>query len=242
MQKFDFSLILPSYNEGPTFKKSVQKILKELTPLKERWEIIFVEDKSTDDTRLEVEKLVLAIPNSRVIYHKKNEGRGKSVVDGILKAKGSICGFMDVDCEISPAYIPIFIREIKKGNDMTIANRYYEGKFNSISRLLASKVYFKLAQFLLNLPFNDTEAGFKFFNRERIMPILKSTKEKGWFWDTEICANAYMSGLKISEVPVLFKRRSDKRSTVRIIPDSIEYLLTLARFRAEIKKKSNNND
>lgn len=242
MQKIDFSLILPSYNEGPTFKKSVQKILKELTPLKERWEIIFVEDKSTDDTRLEVEKLVLAIPNSRVIYHKKNEGRGKSVVDGILKAKGRICGFMDVDCEISPAYIPIFIREIKKGNDMTIANRYYEGKFNSISRLLASKVYFKLAQFLLNLPFNDTEAGFKFFNREKIMPILKSTKEKGWFWDTEICANAYMSGLKISEVPVLFKRRSDKRSTVRIIPDSIKYLLKLARFRAEIKKKSKDND
>lgn len=242
MQKIELSLILPSYNEGPTFKKSVERILNELSSLKLRWEIIFVEDKSHDDTRLEVEKLLLTIPNSRAIYHRKNEGRGKSVRDGILSAKGDICAFMDVDCEVSPTYIPIFIEEIKKGNDMTIANRYYEGKFNSISRLLVSKVYFKLASVILKLPFNDTEAGFKFFNREKIMPVLKSTKEKGWFWDTEICARAYMSGLKISEVPVLFKRRSDKKSTVRIIPDSSQYLLKLISFRGEIKKKSSNND
>lgn len=241
MQKIDFSLILPSYNEGPTFEKSVERILKELSSLKQRWEVIFVEDKSTDDTRSEVEKLLLTIPNSRAIYHKKNEGRGRSVADGIIGAKGNICGFMDVDCEISPTYIPIFIGEIKKGNDMTIANRYYEGKFDSISRLLASKVYFKLASVLLKLPFKDTEAGFKFFNREKIMPVLKSTREKGWFWDTEICAVAYLGGLKVSEVPVLFKRRSDKKSTVRIIPDSFDYLLKLMSFRDEIKKRSKHN-
>jgi dolichol-phosphate mannosyltransferase len=242
MQKIDFSLILPSYNEGPTFKKNVERILKELSSLKKNCEVIFVEDKSRDDTRLKVEELVLAIPNARAIYHKKNQGRGKSVVDGILMAKGNICGFMDVDCEISPSYVPIFIEEIKKGNDMTIANRYYEGKSNSILRLLASRIYFKLASVLLTLPFKDTEAGFKFFNRERIIPILKSTKEKGWFWDTEICVKAYLNGLKISEVPVLFKRRSDKKSTVKIVPDGTQYLLKLISFRAAMNKRLTHND
>lgn len=237
MSKIGFSLVLPCYNEGPTFESNVGKILKELKRLKLSWEIIFVEDSSIDDTKSEVEKLVLTIPNSRAIYHKKNEGRGKSVADGLFAAKGEICGFMDVDCEISPSYIPIFIWEIKKGYDMAIANRFYEGKFKSILRFVASSTYSRLVRLILNLPFDDTEAGFKFFNRKKIIPIVKMTRDKRWFWDTEICARTYLNDLTVSQVPVLFKKRADKKSTVRLIPDSIEYLKKVIEFKKQLNKE-----
>lgn len=230
--KIEFSLVLPCYNEGPTFEDNVSRITGELKGLKS-WEIIFVEDKSDDDTKASITKLLKQIKNSRAIYHLKNEGRGKSVRDGILAAKGEVCGFIDVDCEISPTYIPIFIEEIKKGADMAIATRYYESKPHAIVRLISSKVYSMAVSALLKAPFADTEAGFKFFRRRSILPVLGKTYDNGWFWDTEICMMAHFAGLKIVQVPVLFIRREDKKSTVKLIPDSLRYFRMLLKFRIE---------
>src|SRR3989344_2025719 len=211
MRKLAVTIILPCYNEGPTFEKSVKKIVSVLKKLKKNWEIIFVEDKSTDKTKKTIEKLVSQIKNSRAIYHSKNQGRGKSVADGIKAAKGEICGFLDVDLEVSADYIPLFIEEIENGVDMVIGRRFYEGGINSIARYLASKTYSSLVKTLLKIPIGDTEAGYKFFRRSKILPILAKTKDKGWFWDSEISARAYFSGLRISQIPVLFVRRTDKK-------------------------------
>src|SRR3989344_5232347 len=106
MTKPEISIILACYNEGPTFKKSVRKIIAVLDKLKRPWEIIFVEDKSTDNTKATIEKLTAAIKGTKAIYHRKNQGRGKSVPDGIMTAKGFICGYLDVDLEVSESYIP----------------------------------------------------------------------------------------------------------------------------------------
>lgn len=230
--KVGFSLILPCYNEGSTFEDSVQKIVSVLRGFKSPWEIIFVEDKSGDDTCASVKKFSKQIKNSRAIYHLKNEGRGKSVRDGILAAKGEVCGFIDVDCEISPTYIPIFIEEVRKGADMVIATRYFESRPRAIMRVISSKGYSMAVAALLGAPFADTEAGFKFFKRNSILPVVGKTYDNGWFWDTEICMMAYFAGLKIAQVPVLFIRREDKKSTVKLIPDSIRYFRMLLKFRS----------
>src|SRR3989344_2132573 len=170
MTKPDLSLIIPCYNEGPTFEKSIAEIFSVLKRLNYRFEVIFVEDKSTDSTRQSIEKLVDRLPNVRAIYHLKNEGRGKAVSDGIKISQGKVCGFMDVDCEVSPFYIHIFVEEIKKGNDMAIATRFYEAS-NGFLRYFASKSYSYLVKKILDLPFADTEAGFKFFDRQKISPV-----------------------------------------------------------------------
>ena len=235
MTKPDLSLIIPCYNEGPTFEKSIAEIFSVLKRLNYRFEVIFVEDKSTDSTRQSIEKLVDRLPNVRAIYHLKNEGRGKAVSDGIKISQGKVCGFMDVDCEVSPFYIHVFVEEIKRGNDMAIATRFYETN-NGLLRYFASKSYSYLVKKILDLPFADTEAGFKFFDRQKISPVIDKVKDRGWFWDTEICTRAYFDGLKISEVPVLFIRRSDKKSTVKIMPDSLDYFKKALKFRSKVKK------
>ena len=234
MTKIDLSIVLACYNEGPTFEKSIWQIVSTLKKTKKNWEIIFVEDKSIDRTRKSVETISSKITNSKVIFHTKNQGRGKSVADGILAAHGDICGYLDVDLEISPTYIPLFIGEIEKGNEMAVGKRFYEGSLKYIIRFLGSKVYALIAKIFLKIPVEDTEAGYKFFRRSKILPILPKTKDKGWFWDTEICARAYFAGFKISQVPVLFIRRKDKKSTVRLIPDTLNYIHQLIKFRSEI--------
>ena len=246
MQKVDFSLILACYNESTTFEKSVREIISVLNNLKRNWEIIFVEDKSTDETKKSVEKLAREIENAqlrqgyagqvRAIFHTKNEGRGKSVSDGIKAAKGIICGYLDVDLEVSASYIPLFVEEIEKGSDMVIGKRFYEGNFKSMIRFIASKFYSTLVKTILNIPIEDTEAGYKFFKSHKILPILSKVQDKHWFWDTEICTRAYWKGLKISQVPVLFVKRKDKKSTVKLIPDSWNYLIKLLKFKSEVPK------
>lgn len=237
MSKVEVSIILPCYNEGPTFEVSVAKIMSVLKKLKYIWEIIFVEDKSQDSTKENIEKLTSKIKSSRAIYHSKNQGRGKSVADGVKIARGDICGFLDVDLEISADYIPLFISEIKNGSDLVIGQRFYEGDgTRTFVRFLASKIYAFSVRMLFNSPAQDTESGYKFFRKSKILTILGKIKNKHWFWDTEICIRSHLAGLKISQVPVLFRRREDKKSTVRLIPDSIDYISNLIRLKAELAK------
>ncbi len=234
MQKIDYSLILACYNEGSTFEESLNKILFEVRQFSGNWEIVFVEDKSTDKTREVLARNLKKIPNSRVIFHKKNLGRGKSVTDGIQVSRGSICGFIDVDCEVSPSYIPLFIKEVENGCDMVVGKRYYERGFKSLTRVVASHTYAALIKVLLNIPVDDTEAGYKFFRKKTILPVLKKVKDKHWFWDTEICARANLAGLKITQIPVLFVRRHEKKSTVKIMPDTIRYIRSILEFKKQI--------
>jgi len=231
----DITIIIPCYNEGPTFEESVDKIVRELKNLKENWEIIFVEDKSQDETKKSIERLVRLIKNSKTIYHKKNQGRGKSVADGIRKSMGEICGYLDVDLEVGAKYIPLFVKEIEEGKDMVVGKRFYEGEANSFFRYILSKAYAQIVKILLKIPIDDTEAGYKFFRRKKILPVLSITFDKHWFWDTEICARAFWSGLSISQIPVLFVRRADKKSTVKIIPDTLYYIVKI--LNLSFKKK-----
>lgn len=237
MKKPDYSLIIACFNEGTTFEESLNKISGQVKKMKGVWEIIFVEDRSTDNTKAVVEKFVRENKNAKAIYHSRNLGRGKSVTDGIIASKGDICGYIDADCEISPTYIPLFVKEIENGRDMVVGKRFYEGGLKSISRVIASKVYASIIKLLLDVPIEDTEAGYKFFRKKTILPVLKKTKDKHWFWDTEICARTSKAGLAIVEVPVLFTRRSEKKSTVQLVPDSITYISSLIKFAMSHNKK-----
>ena len=236
MLKPYFSLVLALYNEGPTLEQSLKNIYKSLQKVK-KWEVILVEDGSSDDTLIRIQKLLPTLKNTKLIQHRENEGRGKTVSDGIKAAKGIYCGYLDVDLEVSSEYIPLFIRELEKGFDVVVGKRFYEKNLNAFSRVLSSKGYQLIVHSLLKLPIDDTEAGYKFFRREKILPIISKITEKEWFWDTEICARAYWIGLKISQVPVLFIRRTDKKSTVRLIPDSWDYLIKIYKFRSQNVKQ-----
>lgn len=231
-------MILPCYNDGQSIRPSVESILNILDSIKYSFEIILIDDASTDNSKREIEKLKKHYPNIiQTFYHKKNVGRGGTVKEGIIRAHGKIAGYLDIDLEVSENYLPAFIRSIDNGFDVATGNRVYKISLSSLLRFFGSLVYPILVRALLGLPFKDTEAGYKFFNREKILNILKETKDEKWFFDTEILARSYKSKLKIVEIPVLFQRRPEKKSTVNFFQDSYLYLVKLLKFRKEMNRR-----
>lgn len=236
MKPIDLTLVLALYNEGSTLIKSLETIYSLLEKSGLKFEIILIDDKSKDKTVFLAEDFTKEKENVILIKHEKNVGRGGAVGEGLKEGKGEVIGFIDVDLENSPDKMIEAVRLILSGQaDVVSGQRIYKFERYSVIRYFASKGYHLLMKYILGLPLKDTEAGFKFFKREKIIPILNQVEDKHWFWDTEIMALSYYQGLKIKEIQIVFKRRLEKKSTVRVFSDSVNYLVKLIRFR--FKKK-----
>lgn len=235
---FDLSLIVACYNEEQLLSESVARITSALDDSVFSYEIIFVDDKSRDGTRKIIASLVKNNKNFRAVYHDVNQGRGKTVRDGIALARGKVVGFIDIDLEVSPVYIPSFVRMIADGKaDVVTGLRVYREGVMSLHRSILSRGYSWLVRSVLGIPLLDTETGYKFYNRKKILPILKKTQSNGWFWDTEVMTYAHYLGLSIKEIPVLFVRRFDKTSSVRLVHDTLEYIKNLVRFHRQLVRE-----
>jgi len=232
MSKLDFSLVLACYNEGPTLTWSLEKVNEVLENTKYKWEVICINDASRDKTLEHLKKYSKKNKKFRVFNHEKNVGRGGTVSEGMQLARGRVVGYIDVDLENSPVYIPEFIREIDRGAaDVVVGNRIEVGGMRRFFKYIAGNVYKLVVRFLLNVNLHDTEAGYKFFNREKILPVLKKVEDKKWFFDTEICVRSVDAGLDVREIPILCVMRPEKVSTINLIPDSIEFLRRIIAFR-----------
>lgn len=237
---FDLSLVLACYNEEPLLLRNVQEILTVLDATRLAYELIFVDDASTDRTKDLIEQIVRKNRESvpiRAIFHEKNIGRGGAVRDGFLAAQGDMVGYLDVDLEIPASVILPCLLALRQGHDVAVGKRIYKFRWRSIDRSVMSRGYAWLVQRALRLHgLTDTESGCKFFRRNKVLPLLKQCQDNGWFWDTEIMTLAWLAGLSIVEIPCLYFRRFDRASSVRPLRDSIEYFAKLLRFRARVAK------
>jgi len=233
------SVVLACYNEGPDLARSVDEIGDTLSELRGPFEVIFVDDHSRDGTRQRIEQIVEQRPdlNPRAIFHDRNQGRGASVSDGFRLARGAIAGYLDVDLEVHCRYIPSLMRAIDRGADVATVRRIYAFQPGSLDRYVMSRGYSWLVRRLLKVPLRDTETGFKFFRRDRLLPVIEAVRDPGWFWDTEFMARALRRGLRIEEIPGAYVRRADKRSTVSGLSDSIAYFHKLVAFRRQLARE-----
>jgi glycosyltransferase involved in cell wall biosynthesis len=226
------SVILPCFNEGPTLPASLGRIVLTLDRLGRSYELILIDDASRDRTPDRIQAFAeTASAPVQVVRHRENRGRGATVREGMTLAEGSVVGFLDVDLEVGPHYIPLFYDAIVAGADVATGRRIYPVSAGGLVRFGLSRGYNRLIRSRLGLPFSDTEAGFKFFAADAAQALVAETSDPGWFWDTEVLAVAWRKGLEVVEIPCLFLRREDKRSTVRVIPDTLGYLRSLRRFR-----------
>jgi hypothetical protein len=158
------------------------------------------------------------------------------VTDGFKAARGTIAGYLDIDLEVHCRYIPSLVRAIEKGADVATVRRIYAFQVRVLDRYFMSRGYSWLVRRLLKLPYFDTETGYKFFRRESVLPLLDEVEDRGWFWDTEFMARAHQRGLRVTELPGAYIRRSDKTSTVRGLRDSLSYFVQLLRFRRRLEQ------
>lgn len=231
--QYDISVVIACYQEEGHLADSVQQLSQTLDAMGRPYELIFVEDKSKDRTAEVIARLVEGHANRRAVYHEQNVGRGGTVTEGFLLATGKIVGFLDIDLEVHCRFLPSVVAAIDAGADGATAFRNYAVGLRptAILRHFLSSGYRKLFQWCFRVPFRDPETGFKFFRRDRITEVAKRTRDKAWFWDSEIMILAHEAGLKIVEVPCRFERRADKKSTVRIFRDVWRYLVAIRAFR-----------
>lgn len=232
----DVSLVLACYNEHDVIVDSVARILAALDCCRWSYEIVFVDDCSKDDTRALIERLVADYPTHtfQTIFHAQNQGRGATVAEGMRAGRGAVVGYIDIDLEVDPRYVPSCIKAIEDGADVATGMRTYKFSMRSLDRYILSRGYIWLVHAVLGVDVQDTETGFKFFRKDRILPIFDAIEARHWFWDTEVMVRSVFGGMKIVEIPVLFIRRFDKTSGVRAVRDTIDYFLRLWRFRSTV--------
>jgi glycosyltransferase involved in cell wall biosynthesis len=233
------SLVLACYNEAQHLEASFAEIRDSLEQARFPFEILFVDDVSRDDTRAILARIVAAHPQLalRTILHERNRGRGATVTDGFRAARGAITGYIDVDLEVHSRYIPSLVRAIERGADIATLRRIYAFQVLSLDRYVMSRGYSFLVRRLLEVELADTETGYKFFSREKVLPLVDEIRDPGWFWDTEFMVRAARRGLKIVEIPGAYIRRGDKTSTVKGLRDSVRYFGQLLRFRGELRRE-----
>jgi len=234
----DVSIVIPCYNEERILEESVREIRKTMEQSVYSYEMILIDDRSTDGTREIIKRICEGAPDARYIFHEKNVGRGGTVREGLLAARGGIAGFLDIDLEVHSRYIPSMVQAVADGADVVCGYRVYNMafQFDDIFRTALSVCYRFLVGVLLKPDVRDSEAGYKFFNMAAAGPVIRLTRNEHWFWDTEIMALAAIRGLSCAEVPMVCIRRADKKTTVRPIRDSLLYLIALSGFRRRYRK------
>lgn len=210
------SIIIPTYNEEGNISLLVKRIYVALKD-KYLYEVIVVDDHSTDRTAQHVEELGSMYP---VFWHTKKgkPGKAQSLLEGFSYARYELLCMIDGDLQYPPEAIPEMIEKIEQGADVVVANRREFGA--SLRRRILSKV-FKLffGKFLHG--FNcDVQSGLKIFRKQIIERI--SLHPSPWTFDLEFLIKSRDAGYKIENVHIDFHKRFAGTAKIGLISASIQ--------------------
>lgn len=234
------SVIIPSYNELVNLRKGVlDKIEHYLSSQEYSWEVIIVDDGSTDGSAEFVEDFIKEENGKFRIIKKEHLGKEGAVTSGMLAASGEIRLFTDMDQATPIEEVEKFIPEIENGFDIVIGSRNSARKGSPISRIIMSKGMVILRRVMVGLhQISDTQCGFKMFTKEAAEKLFKKINElHGGFhkisgsnvtagFDVELLYLADKMNFKIKEVPVEWLYVETRR--VSPINDSINGVVDLA--------------
>jgi len=227
------SVIIPAYNEEKRIKNTLLEVGNYLAKQDYSYEIIVVNDGSTDKTLDIAEEVKSKIANLIIINNKKNQGKGFVVRQGLLNAKGEYRLFLDADNSASIEEIEKFFPYIKQGYDIVIGSRAIKGA-NIISaqpwqRKFLGNSYRLMVKFFAGLwDFYDTQCGFKIFSSKSVNDIFPKCKINGWSFDVEVLILAKKLGYSAKEVPINW---SDSPGTKVKLKGMIKAVFDLLKMR-----------
>jgi dolichyl-phosphate beta-glucosyltransferase len=210
-----YSIVIPAYNEDARIESSLKKIITFIAQHNWHAEIIVVDDGSTDGTLEIVERYAEVNPCIRMVSNPGNRGKGYSVRNGMLHAKGKLLLFTDADLS-SPIEEALKLCDaITQGADVAIGSRWLQAKLQTqrqpLYRQLFGRVFNRLLRTMLALPYKDTQCGFKAFTRPAAQAIFPLQQIERWGFDPEVLFLARRFGFKIIEVPVAWAHREGTR-------------------------------
>jgi glycosyltransferase involved in cell wall biosynthesis len=164
MNDYTVSVVVPGFNESATIEALFRGTHAVMKGLGKRYEFIFVDDGSVDETSGIVEALRLDCPSFLFARHGKNRGKTRALMTGFSLAKGDVIVCMDADLQDLPGEIPKFLQKIEEGYDMVGGWRKHRS--DGIFKILLSRCFNSLAGCFTFHRFRDINCGFKAFTRE----------------------------------------------------------------------------
>jgi glycosyltransferase involved in cell wall biosynthesis len=205
---FKLSVVIPVYNEERWLREVVRRV--QAVPIPK--EMILVDDCSTDGTRKILEEEMSKLPECRVIYHERNQGKGAALRTGFKHALGDVVIVQDADLEYDPAEYPRLLQPIIEGKADVVFGSRFIGENHRVLyfwHYVANKFLTMMSNFFTNLNLTDMETCYKVFRREVIQGInLKSNR---FGFEPEVTAKVARKrnpSWRIYEIPISYSGRT----------------------------------
>ncbi len=223
------SVFFPTYNEEGNIRNTVISARKVLEEISNNWEIIIINDGSTDNSLAISEELSKEDKRIRILSHQKNRGYGASLKSGFYNSKYPWICFTDSDGQFNFSEIKNFFSKQKQENaDLVIG--YYLGRKVSLFTIITSKIWEVIVFLFFGMKVKDTDCGFKLVSKKVIDSIDKLKSERGAFISSELLIKAKKKGFKIAQVGVRHYPRKKGKGTgrdIRVIMKSFIDLIKL---------------
>ena len=224
------SVIIPIFNEGNIIKSNIEKI-HNFFENTYKYDIILIDDCSNDNTKDILNSL--QIKNLKILYNKKNKGKGYSIKKGIEVSAGDIILTTDADFSTSIEEFNRLLLRYKQGYSFIIGSRSKENSIINIKqnqlRVLFGIIFNLFVKLILGLKFRDTQCGFKLYDAEKIKSIIKLCKVNRFCADVEILYLASLKEISVFEEGIVWENNKD--STVKLFADSINMFIDLIKIK-----------
>ena len=169
--KIDLSIVIPTYNEQGSVSELISSIIKESEKNNfGNFEIIFVDDGSTDNTRRNIEKNLKKVKIfSKIISFRSNQGKSVALNEGFINARGEIVVTMDADLQDNPKEIKKFISKINEGFDLVSGWKYVRN--DPLSKTLPSKIFNYITSKASGIKLHDFNCGFKAYTKDLVKEL-----------------------------------------------------------------------
>lgn len=223
------SVIIPLYNEESRVG-NISEVIKYLSAKKFTWELVIVNDGSTDNTKKIISKF--ESNNIKVISYSVNRGKGYAIKQGMLAASGKNRLFLDIDLSTPITEFDKFIPLVAR-SDSLIGTRKGRG-----SKVLVHQPWLRenlgkgftfLSQVFLGVPVSDFTCGFKCFSENCANRVFECSLVYRWGFDSEIIFLCHKFSFSMIEVPIIWK--DDVRTRVKFPQDIVRSLVELLTIR-----------
>jgi len=195
-----FSIVIPVFNEENSLNELVSRIKDVTDTLAKPYEIIFINDGSTDKSQEVIDKLSRDYNNIHSITFRKNFGKSAALNAGFKHVKYDIIFTMDADLQDDPIEIPRFLEEVQNGYDLVTG--WKENRLDPKEKTVPSKLFNAMTSKMSGLKLNDYNCGFKCYKKE-VLEEIDLYGELHRF----VPFLAHKKGFKVKEIPVLHHER-----------------------------------
>ena len=215
------SVVLPAYNEEGAIEAAISSLSTYFEKRATDLEVVVSDDGSTDGTRAKVQARTDQDPRVRLVTSTKNRGKGHAVRQGVLATRGDVVLFLDVDMSTPIEMMDRVWPHLESGTHVVVGARRIEGARIEVHqpfvREALGDLFRRTACWLLEVPVSDITCGFKAFDGPVARRLFETLELDDWSFDLELLVAASQAGLRISQVPVIW--RNDPTTKVRLYRD-----------------------